>query len=82
MERRFYEGKDMKQRGKSVKELIGLCLKKPCRRHVRKAKFSVCGGFADLAGLGCPQPAFQNIRKGYSETLLAKTVLASVDEVQ
>lgn len=22
-------------------------------------------------GLGCPQPAFQNIRKGYSETLLA-----------
>lgn len=23
-------------------------------------------------GLGCPQPAFQNIRKGYSETLLAK----------
>lgn len=33
-------------------------------------------------GLGCPQPAFQNIRKGYSETLLAKTVLAGVDEIQ
>lgn len=52
--------------------LTRLCLGKPCRRHVRKEQVSVCGDFELLCrGLGCPQPAFQNIRKGYSETLLA-----------
>lgn len=48
--------------------LTRLCLGKPCRRYVRKERKLIC------RGLGCPQPAFQNIRKGYSETLLAGVI--------